>query len=284
MDAAKIAAWAGAASAVLGVVVTVRTQILDDKADDLSRQTQALSADVAAASAAADLAAKRSDLLIKENQDRRSEDQFILDYNKSVYSEVLKLVEGGELPCSKQRAINAFIGSLRDSPFKIGMADAVKEAAGNKCADVVSTARDISAATSFDLVQRATEQTAVVKAEQRILPSATQPSAQEGWDYDVFWCEGGAEARAAAEKLAAALNVADPRHGRIRVRPLPRTVNERSGYGVRGYEIRAEAREQDQARRIKPALDAALGADLVIQTSGQSTPWYISIFACPTAS
>ena len=286
MDASKVTAWVATATALLGLYIAVRTELLNDKTDKLAVQTTVLKENVALATANAELAAKQTDRLIRDNQEHRSSEQFNLDYNKLVYTEVSKIFDVGTLPCPKQHAINAFIDSLRDSSFKIGMAKAVGAAAGSTCEGVKSTAGDILASTTFDLDQSATLRTAVAKAEQQRPTSTTQAGAPGGWDYDVFWCEAsfvGKEpaGKDAASKIVEAIAKADAGHGRIRIRSLPRAVNDRPGYGVSGYQIRAEPGEQVQAGKIKPALDSALRADVVIRPSTQPTPWYLSVFACP---
>lgn len=258
------------AAALLGLVSTAVGVWIAWDTHQLKREADILNNRVGAAQKAAELA-------FEQSRAQRDTDQFTLTYNMTVYKEVVALIEEGDLPCGKQRAVNAFIQSLRDSSFKAGMADAVKEA-GSNCAGVAEKAAEIYAGTNFDLEQRSVEQTAAIRQEQR-----TAPASAYGWDYDVFWCEANPANRAVAEKLSAALAQGDPKHGRIRVRPLPTTVNDRAGYGVRGYEIRAERQEQEQALLVKPHLEAAAAQTFTVTTSGQSTPWYISVFACATA-
>jgi len=104
------------------------------------------------------------------------------------------------------------------------------------------------------------------------------------WDFDLFYCEGSRLGQEKAETVLVMLK-SDGAAGRIRVRLLPESVNQRSGYGVSGYQIRANAnqREQEIAGKLKAMADTTLNppASFKITKTTQETKWYVSAFFCP---
>lgn len=111
--------------------------------------------------------------------------------------------------------------------------------------------------------------------------SAGKPN---GWDVDVFWCEGHRAADnlrladAAARKLVEARATTLP-IGRVRLRLLTLDRQRDPGYRPVGLEIRGEAREQAIAEQLSADLGAG-GAQFRFRQSSKSTPWYLSLFAC----
>jgi hypothetical protein len=57
-------------------------------------------------------------------------------------------------------------------------------------------------------------------------------------------------------------------------------VNARPGYQIRSNLIRGEAGETMQADALRRFIGAQNGATLTVQTSSQSTPYYLSVFLC----
>ncbi len=110
----------------------------------------------------------------------------------------------------------------------------------------------------------------------------------EDWDYDVFWCSSaGAVAESQANAIVEALEMEDAK-GRLRVRVLPESVRNSSAYNtVSAYEIRYEENEQDQAAAVARLADRTLGGQaftLVPISPARPTPWYVSVFICPTST
>lgn len=111
--------------------------------------------------------------------------------------------------------------------------------------------------------------------------SAGRPN---GWDIDVFWCEGqNAKANlSAASEAAGRLTAARARSvliGRVRLRMLSLERQSDSGYRPLGLEVRGEAREQKVALRLAQELSSA-GATFQYRPSTQVTKWYLSAFVC----
>lgn len=120
-----------------------------------------------------------------------------------------------------------------------------------------------------------------------------------GWDVDVFWCAGpgGEASQALATRMGRALEAERERQlsgpagsvgeigfglGRLRVRELREEVNARPGYNVSQNEVRAEASEQEVGAQLRAFLSGEVGSRVSMRTSGTSTPYYLSVFACGT--
>jgi hypothetical protein len=124
-----------------------------------------------------------------------------------------------------------------------------------------------------------------------------QANIAQGWDADIFWCGGAGEAanKANAERVQAILSTEQTRQlqqgrsdssglpfqvGRVRLRELQAGVNARPGYQIRSNLIRGEAGETMQAETLRRFIGAQNGPTLTVQTSSQSTPYYLSVFLC----
>ena len=111
------------------------------------------------------------------------------------------------------------------------------------------------------------------------------------YDFDFFWCEKADSPDAAkrAAELAAGLRQLDPSAaGRWRVRKLPVEINEKPGYRVDGYKMHVTSDDEQTIATVLqgvlkqqgiPSSDTAFD----IKRIQFSTPWYISVFFCPSA-
>lgn len=103
------------------------------------------------------------------------------------------------------------------------------------------------------------------------------------WDFDLFYCAGSVEGLEQASRLAQVLANQEA-EGRIRTRPLSAAVNARSGYRVKGHEIRYDRSELAMANQLKAVADTALseqGVTFKTRVTTSKTNWYISAFFCP---
>jgi hypothetical protein len=134
-----------------------------------------------------------------------------------------------------------------------------------------------------------------------VLDPLTQPGSvtlsagrANGWDIDVFWCEGarGADNLALADKAARHLaQTVEIRRqvgkapaivtpiGRVRLRLLTIERQREPGYRPQGLELRGEAREMAAADAIRSSL-ARTGLAFRYRPASQVTPWYLSVFVC----
>ncbi|WP_332774261.1 hypothetical protein [Phenylobacterium sp.] len=119
----------------------------------------------------------------------------------------------------------------------------------------------------------------------------------QGWDIDVFWCQGPsgetsnyvtastvANILASRAKAGEALDAAKAvTLGRVRLRPLSTTLNGRAGYNASGYQIRFEraaAGEPAAATAVLALVNSSQPAAFTPYTVGNKTPWYLSMFVC----
>lgn len=115
-----------------------------------------------------------------------------------------------------------------------------------------------------------------------------------GWDIDVFWCEGAraADNLALADRAAAHLaQTVEIRRtvgkapatavpiGRVRLRLLTIERQRAPGYRPQGLELRGEAGEMAAVDAIGSSL-ARAGLAFRYRPATQATPWYLSAFVC----
>lgn len=140
----------------------------------------------------------------------------------------------------------------------------------------------VNALTAFDASQREAAEGALMRVRAPDLPSGSGRLADI--DLDVFWCQSsGAAARAQAELVAGALD--RETGGRVRVRELPALVNARPGYRKHGYSatFNLDHPETEYASAVRSIAEAAAGVPFEQRGSSQLTPWYVSLFLCPSA-
>jgi hypothetical protein len=242
--------WLGAAGSILGVVstaigiwVAVATQELKATSD---RQK---------------LRIDEQDAKLRISAEQRAGTSAEREYLLKVYEKVLQAVESTDK--RKQQVALALVESLNDPGIQEKLAKVFAAAPTVEDPSTKSRAREIQVSAS-----------AAVAAQAGGNP--------KGWDYDVFWCEQSPGNQDVARQVVAGIGNGDPAHGRIRVRSWSAKENQQAGYGVAGYEIRAEAVERSQAEFLKGIVDVAAQRPFTIKTtSGTSpTPWYLSIWIC----
>lgn len=111
-----------------------------------------------------------------------------------------------------------------------------------------------------------------------------------GWDVDLFWCAGSGEAAnyAAAQKAGGLLAseaqsgraiAAGIRLGRVRMRPV--REQDRSAWPAGFYAVSDGGKGEDAAAdAIATFLATKQSSVSRIQSRGNATPFYVSIFAC----
>lgn len=140
----------------------------------------------------------------------------------------------------------------------------------------------VNALTAFDASQRDAAEGALRRVRASDPPSGSGRLADI--DLDVFWCQASGEAaKLQAQVVAAALD--RETSGRVRVRELPVLVNARPGYRKHGYTttINLDHPEVAYASAVQSIAEAAAGVPFEQRGSGQLTPWYVSLFLCPSA-
>ncbi len=115
------------------------------------------------------------------------------------------------------------------------------------------------------------------------------PGAQGGWDYDVFWCEGDSRNQKLATTIFQGLRDQQVKEklGRLRLRMLPTTIKESSGYEIGNrVVIRRHFSKDEQSQILRKTILEILKTEptpisIDIDDSAQRLPWYLSVFVCP---
>lgn len=154
------------------------------------------------------------------------------------------------------------------------------------------TKRELSETVS----QVRSSQTVIAQANvEKRLPETTLTltvGARDGYDIDIFWCDGpnAARFRQNAQRVAGLLTD-DSRNkrklgdlytiGRIRLRPLS-IQNQLSGkYPASGFEVRGDKYEDKMLALLTKRLNAQTDVGPFIPfVSGSDTKWYLSVFVC----
>jgi len=197
------------------------------------------------------------DAALRASAEQRATTSAQHDYLLKVYDKVIQAVETTDE--RKQQGALALVESLEDPGLREKLARVFTSA---------TTVRDQSTKAQAQKVQ--SEASVAVAIGNR-----------NGWDYDVFWCEDPPENVATANRVAAAIIKGDPTHGRVRLRSWSANENVKSGYGVAGYEIRAEASERPQAEHLKKIVDPVAPKPFELKTTTLRTAWYLSVWVCP---
>jgi hypothetical protein len=116
-----------------------------------------------------------------------------------------------------------------------------------------------------------------------------------GWDVDVFWCMGGAEAQTFNRGLRIATSLAEAAQtntplapgvslGRIRLRSLPVAQQQGGYFYTNGNAVVADSRkgESEAAQALGRFVQVEAGTPLrQVTSTGVPTTWYLSVFVCP---
>ena len=216
---------------------------------------------------------------LKERQDERSERVSERDYLLKVTDKVIAAME--EASPQKQEVASMLIDTLADAGSQARLRNALLSAAvpsvKKDLQQTIANEARFSSVVAADQAAQARGQ-AVATAPMAGIDQQKQGTGG-GTAVDIFWCEGGngAAHRAVADRLfAAAANKGE--FGRIRVRPLPESVNRRPGYGIVTNIIRHEDVERAAARALQAAAPASAGFG--VQQTTYNTRNYISAFVC----
>ena len=204
----------------------------------------------------------------KDSEETRVNRESIEKKQLLVYDAVVKSLESGD--AKKQSVSKALVTALLEDPLRTELLVVL----------TTSAAPEVKKEAQATIAQESTfkAEEHVVRAEPR-----AKPTDWADWDFDIFWCErSGSAAQAQAEKMKKQLE-SEGAKGRIRVRLLPDSINDRPGYQHAGYVVRYNAGEEAQSNRLKALGDPIVGpsASFVTSISYQSTPWYLSAFLCP---
>lgn len=204
----------------------------------------------------------------KDSEETRVNRESLEKKQLLVYEAVVKSLESGDT--KKQSVSKALVTAMLEDPLRTELLTVLTTSASP---EIKKDAQAIIA------------QESTFKAEQAAIHS--QPTKKSlgwaDWDLDIFWCErSGNAAKVQAEKIKNQLETEGAK-GRLRVRVLPNSINERPGYQHTGYVIRYNSGEETQSNQLKALGDKIVGpvAAFVPSLSEQSTPWYLSAFVCP---
>lgn len=107
-----------------------------------------------------------------------------------------------------------------------------------------------------------------------------------GWDIDVFWCEGPHASNNLTVAMKAATRTIGMKSlansgpvGRVRLRMLSLERQADAGYRPVGLEVRGESGERSAVDVLAKALSLA-DEKYRYRPSTQVTPWYLSVFVC----
>lgn len=121
---------------------------------------------------------------------------------------------------------------------------------------------------------------------------------KNGTDIDIFWCGGGNEQASYNAGNAVAVAIANSsdgsgadallgRLGRIRLRLLPESIQQKPGYPSSGNQVRGDQTETDQVKRLvawlnrgDPKSGYGLEDKFEAKTVAMRTPYYLSVFVC----
>ena len=204
----------------------------------------------------------------KDSEETRANRESLEKKQLLVYDAVVKSLESGD--AKKQSVAKALVTALLEDPLRTEMLVVL----------TTSAAPEVKKEAQATIAQEST-----YKAEERVVRTEPRekPASWADWDFDLFWCErSGNAAQAQAENIKKQLE-AEGAKGRIRVRLLPDSINDRPGYQHAGYVVRYNAGEESQSNQLKSLGDRVVGpaASFVTSISYQSTPWYLSAFLCP---
>jgi len=200
-------------------------------------------------------------------------------------------------------AVSALVEAIPQSEVRTSLAAAVKAAVDNVTATVDKPTEQIklkseAVKSKIDLTVFRADQNDISsspKIHQSLASDAETSTAESpkwsNYDFDFFWCENASnpEATKRAAEFAAALKQLDPQaSGRWRIRKLPFEINKGPGYRVEGYKIHVTSDDEQKLanvlkRILKQQAIPSADVNFDIKRIQYSTPWYISIFFCPSA-
>ncbi len=226
----------------------------------------------------------------KEARDTLKENS---ELTKTIFDEFVKTITDVNGPPEQRldrlEGVRVLTFAIPDPLQREGMSKAVLQAMNRIHLPHDSPVQVRLAEAKFDaeesVVRAASEQKEVAA---KAPPESTASKPQwTNYDFDIFYCTEkpkSEEALKVAQATADFRNLDPQASGRWRARPLPAIVNERPGYQVRGYEIRySSPDEKPLADTLRALMQERLKLpDVTVKLTGQNTPWYLSVFVCPS--
>lgn len=206
---------------------------------------------------------------LEESKEQRMERESIQNYDLKIYDKVVESLETQN--AQRQQVAKALVIVMASEDLRENLLSVLEQAGTDTVRRQV--AKIIEKEKEFKTEEKAVETL--------VQTSASGSSDWRNYNYDIFWCEkSGKNAEAFAEKVVATLKQNGAK-GRLRVRPLPETVNSRQGYQISGYVIRANQNELPFAKHLAQQGQQVVGDEFVLTFSTQPTPLYLSAFICP---
>lgn len=248
------------------ILVALLAWSVDVARQDIDRGQQRLSREIA-----------KLDAELKRLEADRLERESLQRYNIIVLKEVKESLAKDDPVV--QKVVIGLLQSMPNQELAQTWLTALEQSE-NTTDDNKVAAKNVRQAIEYDQVQKQILATAILP---RTAREPQTPFNWEDYDYDIFWCEGSpSKAEQDAEEIVQRMTSQGAK-GRLRVRMLPIKVNERSGFGIEGYEIRQNTDEGDQAQALKNIGDQVIEGrgSFAVGTSTQSTRFYLSAFICP---
>ena len=210
-----------------------------------------------------DLALKQADADLRNSESNRR-------LTLELYQEVKKVVENDDNTPREEEAVRVLVQSLAEDPLRYQLLDVMSISASDP------TVKEAAAVTSKFF----REQTAVKVAPMASAAASDTPSSvTDVYNVDIFYCESKRQTSEPLARKAVALK-SSGFTGRWRLRILPTSINEGSGYRVSSNQIRFSVpAEQAFANRLISAL-VGIGINVSPVAAETPTPNYVSFFIC----
>lgn len=260
---------------VLNVQVSSDDQELRDRDQDLKEKISAIDEEIRSRDQQLKEKIGELDLLVRKTKEERAERESSQNFNLKIYEIVTKSLE--ERNPQKQETAKAFIVVMVDEPLRSSLLNVLKEGGDSRVKEEIG---------------KILKEEVKFKRKEALIPQKRKEvnaSYDWGeWDFDIFWCTAsGAIAKTLATTIGEQL-IAEGAKGRIRVRELPDSINAQQGYQIEGFAIRRSANEKTTAEALKKLSERAISetgrnVTFTVGLTRQHTPWYISMFVCPTS-
>ncbi len=222
---------------------------------------------------------KEQEAKIRASEELRKQHESDAQLTFKLYEEVKSALLAEKDPEKRQLIALKLVEELASESFKTRLITVIRDAtpiAGIK--EKASTAA--YASESNELAARPAEPPPIKAS---VTAVSNKTSTWSNLDFDFFWCESSGEK--AKQEAFEALTIKDAAAtGRWRVRMLPNSINAQSGYGISDYQVRINQDEQEIGSRLKASLASVspAGRDFVIREVRNPTPYYVSVFFCPS--
>ncbi len=242
---------------------------LDAQLKQLQAETQQLDNQLKLAAARI----RETETQLKETETRLKEAESARKLTFDLYQEVKAILEKKDRAPRTEEALRVLIEALAEDPFRYKLLDVL--AVGS----ATESGKKAAAESSTFFREEAALATRTIEATSSSLVASPSGRSLTNYDIDVFYC---AEKRASSEPIARRIaSLKEPNEtGRWRLRSLPESVNQQPGYRVRSNEVRYNAPDESRQAEILKERLQALGIQVNLRATAQSTRWYLSIFVC----